>query len=170
MNFFSALNTFSKTRLSWLLLFFFIVFFIACAYTFQHLMALDPCVMCIYERIAMIGIGISALFAAINPQIILFRWLGILAWGATSLKGLLLALEHVSYQNNIFATCSPLLFPDWAPLNKWLPSFFEATGSCSEVVWQFVTLSMPQWLVVIFATSFAISCIIALSQCFNTKR
>ena len=169
MNFFTALNCFSKTRLSWLLLFGFIVFFIACAYTFQHVMGLGPCVMCIYERVAMIAIGIAALFAAINPQASPFRWLGILGWGMASVKGLLLALEHVSYQNNIFATCSPLVFPDWAPLNHWLPAFFEATGSCSEVVWQFLTLSMPQWLVVIFATSFAVSCVIAISQCFNKK-
>lgn len=169
MNLLASLHVFSRTRLSWLLLFVFIVFFNACAYTFQHAMKLDPCVMCIYERVAMISIGIAALFGSINPQILVIRWLGILAWGATSLKGLMLALEHVSYQNNIFATCSPLVFPEWAPLNKWLPSFFEATGDCSEIVWQFLTLSMPQWLVVIYAASFVVACVFAVAQFFKVK-
>lgn len=169
MNFLSFLNRFSQQRLSWFLLFAFIVFFNACAYTFQHVMKLDPCVMCIYERVAMISIGLAALFGSINPQVSIIRWMGILAWGATSYKGMMLAIEHVSYQNNIFATCSALSFPDWAPLNKWVPAFFEATGDCSEVVWQFMTLSMPQWLVVIFAASLAASAIIAVSQFFRAK-
>lgn len=169
MNPLSSLHAFSRTRLSWLLLFCFVVFFNACAYTFQHAMKLDPCVMCIYERVAMISIGIAALFGAIAPQTFIIRWVGILAWAATSLKGLMLALEHVSYQNNIFATCSPLVFPEWAPLNQWLPAFFEATGDCSEIVWQFLTLSMPQWLVIIFAASFVVAVVVAVSQFFKVK-
>lgn len=170
MKFLSSLNAFSQTRLSWLLLFVFIVFFNACAYTFQHVMKLDPCVMCIYERVAMISIGLVAVFGSINPQFAMLRWLAILAWAATSYKGFSLALEHVSYQNNIFATCSPLRFPEWAPLNEWVPQFFEATGDCSDIVWQFVTLSMPQWLVIIFAASFFTACLIAVSQFFNQHR
>jgi len=169
VNILFSLNTFSRTRLSWFLLFCFIVFFNASAYTFQHIMQLNPCVMCIYERITMISIGVAALFGAINPHVSVLRWLGIFAWGILSYKGLSLALEHVSYQNNIFAMCSPLRFPEWAPLNEWVPSFFEATGNCSEIVWQFVTLSMPQWLAIIFAVSFIAACVIGVSQFFTRK-
>ncbi|WP_154215661.1 disulfide bond formation protein B, partial [Vibrio parahaemolyticus] len=57
MTIFSSLNQFSKGRLSWLLLLLFIIFFEACALYFQHVMMLAPCVMCIYERVAMMGIG-----------------------------------------------------------------------------------------------------------------
>ena len=52
------LNTFSKSRLSWAILLAFIIFFEACALFFQHVMKLDPCVMCIYERVAMMGIAL----------------------------------------------------------------------------------------------------------------
>ncbi|TBT09800.1 disulfide bond formation protein B, partial [Vibrio parahaemolyticus] len=48
-------NQFSKGRVSWLLLLLFIIFFEACALYFQHVMMLAPCVMCIYERVAMMG-------------------------------------------------------------------------------------------------------------------
>lgn len=169
MSLFSSLHQFSTGRLSWILLFGFILFFLACAYTFQHVMDLAPCVMCIYERVAMIGIGIAALLGSIYPSSKPIRWSAILMWAGSSYKGMMLAIEHVSYQNNIFATCSPLIFPKWAPLNTWFPRFFEATGDCSEIVWQFLTLSMPQWLVVIFAASFAVACVIALSQLAKAK-
>ncbi|WP_374211847.1 disulfide bond formation protein B [Alteromonas gilva] len=29
--------------------------------------------------------------------------------------------------------------------------FFAATGSCDNIDWQFLTLSMPQWMIAIFA-------------------
>ena len=154
MNFLSTLKTFSQGRLSWSLLLLAIVLFEACALYFQHVMELAPCVMCIYERVAMMGIGGAAIIGLIAPQNPFVRWLGLAAWGATAYKGLELALQHVEYQFNPspFATCDLFVtFPSWAPLNQWIPGMFEAYGDCAEVVWQFLTLSMPQWLVVIFA-------------------
>ena len=169
MNLLLQLKTFSQSRLSWLILFVFTVFFNLCAYCFQHLLKLDPCVMCVYERVAMIGIGFAALIGLINPQNVAFRWAGFTAWAATAYKGLILSIEHVGYQTNIFATCEPLRFPAWAPLDKWVPSFFAAPGDCSEVVWQFMTLSMPQWLVVIYAANLIALAIIIVSQFSKQK-
>ncbi len=169
MNLLTYLNQFSQKRFSWWLLFGFIVFFNACAYVFQYVMMLNPCVMCVYERVAMVAIGLAALLGAINPKVGIIRWMGIAGWMAASYKGLILALEHVSYQNSLFASCGMLSFPSWAPLNKWLPTFFEPSGDCSEIVWQFATLSMPQWLVIIFGASLVCAVVIALSQFFKTN-
>ncbi|MDN3698659.1 disulfide bond formation protein DsbB [Vibrio cortegadensis] len=167
MNALAAIKAFSARRLSWLLLLIFIVFFEACALFFQHVVMLSPCVMCIYERVAMMGIGGAALLGLINPSNPIIRWLGLAAWGASAYKGLALAMQHVDYQFNPspFATCDLFVtFPDWAPLNQWVPWMFEAYGDCSEVVWQFLTLSMPQWLVIIFAGNLAALAIIILAQ------
>ncbi|MBO0217532.1 disulfide bond formation protein B, partial [Vibrio sp. Vb2880] len=60
MTILNSLNQFSKGRLSWLLLLLFVVFFEACALYFQHVMMLAPCVMWIYERVAMMGAGGAA--------------------------------------------------------------------------------------------------------------
>lgn len=172
MNFFSTLKTFSQGRLSWALLFFFIVIFEACALYFQHVMNLAPCVMCIYERVAMMGIGGAAIIGFIAPQNIAVRWLGLAAWGATAYKGLELAMQHVEYQFNPspFATCDLFVtFPDWAPLNKWVPWMFEANGDCAKVVWQFLTLSMPQWLVIIFAGNLIALAFIVIAQFVKSK-
>lgn len=172
MNFLAAVKSFSQQRLSWLLLLGFVVFFEACALFFQHVMLLAPCVMCIYERVAMLGIGAAALLGIIAPTNPLFRWLGLAAWGITAYKGLTLALQHVDYQFNPspFATCDLFVtFPDWAPLNQWAPWMFEAYGDCSKVVWQFLTLSMPQWLVVIFAVNLLALAVVVIAQFVKSK-
>ncbi len=138
MRLLSSLKTFSQSRLSWLLLLAFVVFFELCALYFQHVMLLAPCVMCIYERVAMLGVGAAAILGVIAPQNPLLRWLGLAAWGASSYKGLMLAIEHVNYQFNPspFATCDLFVtFPSWAPLNQWAPAMFEAYGDCSKIVW-----------------------------------
>ncbi len=173
MTFFSSLHTFSKTRLSWLLLLLFVVFFEACALFFQHVMMLAPCVMCIYERVAMLGIGGAAVVGIIAPNNPVLRWLGLAGWGYSAYRGLMLSLQHVDYQFNPspFATCDVFVtFPSWAPLNQWMPSMFEAYGDCSKIVWQFLTLSMPQWLVIIFAGNLLVLAFIVVSQFFKPQR
>ncbi len=173
MKLLSSLHTFSKKRLSWLLLLGFILFFEACALFFQHVLVLAPCVMCIYERVAMLGIGGAAIIGLIAPQNLLFRWLGFAGWGYSAYNGVTLALQHVEYQfhPSPFATCDVFVqFPTWAPLNKWFPWMFEAYGDCSKIVWQFLTLSMPQWLVIVFATNLVVLAIIVISQFVKEER
>lgn len=172
MKYLSLIKTFSKQRIAWLLLLGFVVFFEAAALFFQHVMMLPPCVMCIYERIAMFGIGGAAIFGAIAPQNTIVRWLGLAGWGYSAYRGLSLSVEHVGYQFNPspFATCDLFVtFPDWAPLNEWAPWLFEAYGECSKVVWQFLSLSMPQWLVVIFAGNLIALGVIVLAQFAKSK-
>ncbi|MEN2270510.1 disulfide bond formation protein DsbB [Vibrio diabolicus] len=173
MTILNSLNQFSKGRLSWLLLLLFVVFFEACALYFQHVMMLAPCVMCIYERVAMMGVGVAAIVGLMAPNNPVFRWLGLIGWGLSSYKGLLLAQQHVDYQFNPspFATCDLFVtFPSWAPLNQWVPWMFEAYGDCSKIVWQFLDLSMPQWLVVIFAGNLIALALIVFAQFFPARR
>ncbi|WP_395355767.1 disulfide bond formation protein DsbB [Vibrio sp. D3] len=173
MTILNSLNQFSKGRLSWLLLLLFVVFFEACALYFQHVMMLAPCVMCIYERVAMMGVGVAAIVGLMAPNNPVFRWLGLIGWGLSSYKGLLLAQQHVDYQFNPspFATCDLFVtFPSWAPLNQWVPWMFEAYGDCSKIVWQFLDLSMPQWLVVIFASNLIALALIVIAQFFPARR
>ncbi|HHF3170022.1 TPA: disulfide bond formation protein DsbB [Vibrio diabolicus] len=173
MTILNSLNQFSKGRLSWLLLLLFVVFFEACALYFQHVMMLAPCVMCIYERVAMMGVGVAAIVGLMAPNNPVFRWLGLIGWGLSSYKGLLLAQQHVDYQFNPspFATCDLFVtFPNWAPLNQWVPWMFEAYGDCSKIVWQFLDLSMPQWLVVIFAGNLIALALIVIAQFFPARR
>ena len=161
------LNTYSKTRLSWATLLSFIVAFELCALFFEHVMGLAPCVMCIYERVAMAGIAIAALIGLITPQFLLTRLIGLIGWGYCAFRGLQLTSEHVSFQlhPSPFATCDLFVnFPTWMPLNHWIPWMFEAYGECSKIVWHFVGLTMPQCLEIVFAANLIACCIMLVSQ------
>lgn len=86
--------------------------------------------MCIYERVALLGIGIAALIALIDPTRFWLRWLALLLWGFSALRGLQLSLRHVDIQLNPspFNTCSPFTeFPSFLPLDQWVPWMFTAT-------------------------------------------
>lgn len=167
-------NQISHGRGAWFLLMLSALAFESCALYFQHVMGLPPCVMCIYERVAMLGVLTAGLIGMTAPQNIVIRWLGLITWGISAAWGLKLAIEHVGYQypdpNDLFgATCDFFVsFPSWAPLNLWLPSVFEATGDCSVIVWQFLSFSMPEWLVFIFACMLITFTFVLVSQ-FTSK-
>ncbi|WP_019613476.1 disulfide bond formation protein DsbB [Psychromonas ossibalaenae] len=157
----STLKSLSKQRWAWLLLAASALSLEMCALYFQHIMKLEPCVMCVYERIAMLGLIFAGLIGAAAPQNILVRLTAFLVWGVSAVWGGLLAVEHTDYQMNPspFATCEFLPnFPSWAPLHEWLPWLFNPSGDCAEISWQFLGYSMPQWLIV----SFGIYCVLFL--------
>ncbi|WP_028022859.1 disulfide bond formation protein DsbB [Enterovibrio calviensis] len=172
----SYFNQISRGRGAWFLLMLSALAFEACALYFQHIMNLAPCVMCIYERVAMVGVLGAGLIGMIAPSNGLVRWLGLAAWGVSTGWGLKLSIEHVGYQfpdpNDLFgATCDIFVsFPSWAPLNQWVPWMFEASGDCSKIVWEFMTLTMPQWLVIIYGAMLVVFGLVVLSQFFGKPR
>ena len=150
----SVLKQLSARRSPWLLLAFSALVLELCALYFQHVMKLEPCVMCVYERVTMLGIIIAGLIGASAPQYLIVRLIAFAMWAINAVWGLLLAIQHTDYQMNPspFATCDFYPnFPSWAPLHEWLPWLFNPTGDCSDIVWQFFGYSMPQWLIVSFA-------------------
>ncbi len=166
----SFLNQISRRRTAWLLLMLSALALEAYALFFQHVMELLPCVMCIYERVAMLGIFSAGLLGMLAPQNAYVRWVALITWGTSTAWGLKLAIEHVSYQfpdpNQLFgAMCDIFVrFPTWAPLNEWMPWMFEASGDCSKIAWQFLTLSMPQWLVIIMSAMLVVFFAVFISQ------
>lgn len=167
MNAFIWIHHFSRQRCAWWLLLGSVLLLEAGALFFQHVMLLAPCVMCIYERVALFGIGIAALLGVLAPQRTIWRWCGLVAWGASALKGLMLSMQHVKFQlhPSPFERCDLFVnFPAWAPLNQWASWLFEAYGDCSDIVWQWLSLSMPQWLTIIFAAHLVILTLIVIAQ------
>jgi disulfide bond formation protein DsbB len=166
------LNRHSKGRGAWLLMALTAFLLELVALYFQHVMHLKPCVMCIYQRCALFGIMGAGLVGAIAPQSKL-RYPAILLWIYSAARGVDLAWQHTQLQlhPSPFATCDfAVSFPGWLPLDKWLPSVFVASGDCAEKQWQFLSLQMPQWLVVIFTVFLAIGVLVLIAQCVKPKR
>lgn len=157
----------TTTRLAWGLLSLSALLFELCGLFFQHVMGLQPCVMCIYERLAFLGILAAGLLGLLHPRWLWLRWAALSLWGYAAFRGLQLSLKHVDYQLNPspFNTCSLFAdFPAWLPLDKWLPWLFNPTGDCADIQWQFLGWSMPQWLVLIFGVYLALFLLIALAN------
>lgn len=164
LNFLKAL---SHSRGAWLLLSISCLALEGTALYFQHGMGLRPCVMCIYERVALFVILIAGLIGYLAPRFILTRWIALLLGLVGAIKGLMLALKHTDYQLHPgpWNQCSPFVdFPETLPLDKWLPQIFAASGDCGKIDWQFLGLSMPQWLIGVFAFYIVLLALIILSQ------
>ncbi|WP_043892694.1 disulfide bond formation protein DsbB [Providencia sneebia] len=170
---FRFFNKCSQGRSAWLLMAL-IAFILECtALYFQHVMKMQPCVMCIYERIALFGIMIAGLIGAIAPRNMIIRWLAIIIWLYAAWRGLELAWEHTMIQlyPSPFNTCDFFVnFPEWLPLNQWVPAVFEATGDCSVRQWDFLGMDMPQWLIGVYAVYFIVGIIVVISQFFSSQR
>lgn len=164
---FTFLNELSTKRRAWLTLSGVAIALEITALYFQYVMGLNPCVMCIYQRTAILGIAIAGLVGAIAPKQFVFRLAGYGIWGYSAVKGLLIALEHVNIQINpspFFSCDFRPNFPEWLLLDEILPAFFEANGDCATISWQFLGWSMSQWMVVVFGVFTAALAIVVLNR------
>ncbi|MEW8624503.1 MAG: disulfide bond formation protein DsbB [Candidatus Thiodiazotropha sp.] len=120
---------------------------------FQHVMLLEPCVLCIYQRVAVGILFVAFLIGAIAPHLSIIRWFSYLIWCAGALWGLYLAMKQSGLQLGIIPpsmSCDVnAKFPAWLKLDEWFPAIFQPVGFCDDTQWQFIGLSMPQWMIVI---------------------
>jgi len=107
-NILSALQRFCHQRTSWAILFASGLALELAALYFQYVLKFDPCVMCIYIRVAVLGIMLSALVGLVMPKFWLVRLLGMIGWLVSSVWGVRLAIELNEMQVNPspFSTCS----------------------------------------------------------------
>lgn len=164
---FGWLKSISVARSVWLLIIVSSAALEGAALYFQHGMGLQPCVMCIYERLALLAVMAAGMIGFIAPRFFLIRWLALALGLFGAAKGLSLAIKHTDYQLNPapWNTCSPFLdFPQTLPLDKWFPNLFAAGGDCGKISWEFLGLVMPQWLIIVFGGYLALFILLTLSQ------
>jgi protein dithiol:quinone oxidoreductase len=140
---------------------------------FQYVMGLAPCIMCIYQRVAVWAIFLAGIIGSVGYRYLLTRLMAYLLWGTGAIWGLLLAKEHVEMQSaafSLFFSCEIVPnFPNWAPLHQWLPALFEASGDCGAINWQFLQHSMPEWMMVIFASYSVVLVLVLLGRLTHSK-
>ena len=166
------LNQCSQGRGAWLLMAFTALALELTALWFQHVMLLKPCVLCIYERCALFGVLGAALIGAIAPKTPL-RYVAMVIWLYSAFRGVQLTYEHTMLQlyPSPFATCDFMVrFPEWLPLDKWVPQVFVASGDCAERQWDFLGMEMPQWLLGIFIAYLIVAVLVVISQPFKAKK
>lgn len=121
----------------------------------QHVLELEPCPLCIFQRVFVIAIGLVMLLAAIHdPHGAGRRVYGGLVLVLAAL-GVVVAGRHVWLQHlpaDRVPECGPGLeyMLDAFPLNEALALVFRGSGECAEVQWTLLGLSIPEWTLAIF--------------------
>lgn len=119
----------------------------------QHVLLLDPCPLCVLQRVAVISLGVLFLLAALHDpagggRIVYAVLLGIAALGGAGIAGWHARLQRLPADE--VPACGPGLdyMLDNFPLADALKMVFSGSGECAEIVWQFLGLSMPAWVLV----------------------
>jgi protein dithiol:quinone oxidoreductase len=121
---------------------------------YQNTLGLEPCPMCILSRICFMLIGATALVAAIHgPRGKALRiYAALVALFAVTGVGISIRHSYLQHFPPAVETCGADLefLLNTQPLAQALPKIFAGTGSCSEVAWRFLGLSIPEWALVWF--------------------
>jgi disulfide bond formation protein DsbB len=121
----------------------------------QHQMFLDPCPLCIFQRVAFIWIGAIALVACIHNPRGVMRGIYAIAVLLGCFAGAAVAGRHVWIQSlppGEIPECGPGLsyMLETAPFLEVLKTVLLGDGNCAEVSWTFLGLSMPAWTLLWF--------------------
>lgn len=146
------------------------VFLLAMGAYFQFVQGLDPCPLCISQRIAILLTGLVFLSAAIhNPGqkgVTAYSILG----AVTALCGAAISTRHVWIQHlpaDKVPECGPGL--DYVmqnfPLSETIKLMLSGTGDCAKVDWTMLGFSMPAWTLLAFLMLATLS----LLQIWNYK-
>ncbi len=119
----------------------------------QHGLGLEPCPLCILQRMAVTGTGIAFLLAALhNPGDTGARLYGLLI-ALVGGAGAGIAGRHMWLQGlppDEVPACGPGLdyMLDAFPLLEALDMIFTGSGECAEVKWRMLGLTMPTWVLI----------------------
>ncbi len=131
--------------------------FLACAalmgyaYYAEYVLGLEPCPLCMFQRVAVVTAGVLFLVAAVhNPARTGSRVYGVLITLA-ALAGVLIATRHVWIQAQppgTVAACGAGLdyMLEILPLREVIATVLTGSGECGTVDWRFLGLAMPAWV------------------------
>jgi disulfide bond formation protein DsbB len=146
--------------------------FVACAALIgyalyaQYALNLDPCPLCIFQRIGVILLGVAFLAAAIHHPRGRGRYGYALLIGLFALVTAGLAARHLYVQSlppGSLPSCgAPLaMMLRFAPVTEVIRKVLTGSGECGEVNWRFLGLAMPAWVLI---SALALGCLGALAN------
>ena len=127
---------------------------------------LEPCPLCISQRIAFMALGVTFLVAALhNPSGIWRKVYGVLQFAAAA-TGAGIALRHIwiqTHPDQVMAECGAgfdYIFERF-PFRKAVELVFKGTGECSAIGWTLFGLTIPQLSLIAFSALAAYAIILA---------
>lgn len=148
----------TSPRLINLYIFLFCAAMMSIAYYMQYAMRLEPCPLCIMQRVFFVAAGLLALVAFLhNPQargrMIYGIGTAVLALAGSGFAMRQIYLQHLPKDQ--VPACGPSLsyMLEEFPLSETLSIMFSGDGNCAEIAWvdPVIGLGIPEWAIVGFA-------------------
>ena len=125
----------------------------AYAYYAQFVMHLEPCPLCIFQRIGVFVLAVIFLAATLQDPTALGRRVYALLLSLAALATIGVALRHLYIQSlppDAVPACGASL--DFMlkvfPLTDVLVKVLTGSGECAKVTWRFLGLAMPDWVLI----------------------
>jgi len=159
-----------KPRFYFLAGFLFCVGLLAAALYFQFSGGLEPCPLCVSQRIMVFAVALVMLVAVLhNPKRTGVKVYALLGFIMAVLGGTVSArhvwLQHLPPEE--VPACGPGLeyMFQYFPLTDTLKAMLNGTGDCAKVDWTLLGLSMPAWVLICFS----ILALLSLAQFWNSS-
>ena len=126
------------------------------AYYLQYVQHLEPCPLCIFQRVALFGLGSVLLVASIHhPKSTGGARVYAVLIAICALAGVGVAARHVYIQSlppGSVASCGATLdyMFEVFPVTEVIRKVLTGSGECATVDWKFLGLSMPWWTLLWF--------------------
>jgi protein dithiol:quinone oxidoreductase len=126
---------------------------LAYAYYAQFVLRLEPCPLCIFQRIGIFVLGLVFLFAAAHDPRPFGKRLWALALTVAVLATMAVALRQLYLQSlppqSVPACGASLDFMlKVFSLSEVLVKVLTGSGECAKVTWTFLGLAMPAWVLI----------------------
>lgn len=145
-----AFYKFGNSRFFWIAGTIYLLLMESIALYFQYILGLEPCALCVQIRAWIMGAIIVSIVTSLVCSRFLWRWIGL-----TLTIGLLCGGLYTSWyswgveKGEIISSCSlGAGFPDFMPLDDWIPSLFSAQGICGQSPDMWFGLSMNEGLII----------------------
>jgi disulfide bond formation protein DsbB len=119
----------------------------------QHGLGLEPCPLCIFQRVGIMSLGVVFLIAALhNPKAWGLRVYAALI-GLAALTTVGVAARHLYVQSlppGAVPSCgAPLnVMLQFQPLTEVVRKVLVGGAECQEISWRFLGLTMPGWVLI----------------------
>ena len=119
------------------------------ALTIQLYFDLEPCPLCITQRIIFIAIGVLFIIFSLLPFNQIIKLSHLISIVSAGLVGVIFSIRHILIQAKIIeipAECGidlDYMFENF-PLTEAVNLLFKGTGDCSEIDWTFFGMTLPQ--------------------------
>jgi disulfide bond formation protein DsbB len=131
----------------------------------QYVQNEEPCPLCILQRVALIGMGVVFLVAAVHaPRGIALRLYAVLA-ALVGVAGAAVAGRHVWLQSlprDRVPECGPGLefMLEQFPMSQVFALVLRGSGECAEAGWRFLGLTIPGWTLLWFLGLIVLSIVV----------